>query len=81
MEAAGGRKEAEAEATRDKVTFTQSLPNLAFIDTNEVREETGLTNSHFGLGGHNEDVYCQVHQNWPPMRPTDNSIISLMVCV
>ena len=85
MEAGGRWSEAaeadtEAEAARDKVTFTQSLPNLAFIDTNEVMKETeaGLRNS---LGGHNEAMYDQMHHNWPSMRSADNSIICLMVSV
>ena len=71
--------EAEAEAAPgDKVTFTQSLPNLAFIDTNEVMNDVGLRNS---IGGHNEAAYCLIDRNWPSLRSADNSIICLMVSV
>lgn len=73
----------EAKKKSDKVTSSQSLPNLAFIDTNEVMNDLHCNSSDdaIRIQSNNEAMFlgcyhCQVHhQDWPQLHPTADNIM------
>ena len=75
--------EIKSKQKSDKVT-SQSMPNLAFIDTNEVMNDSINDRTAIRIPSHNEVMvwgcyHCQVHhQDWPKMHPpADNLMVKI----
>ena len=74
----------ETKKKSDKMTSSQSLPNLAFIDTNEqVMNELhcNINDDAIRIQSNNEAMFwgcyhCQVHhQDWPQMHPAADNLM------